>query len=68
MPPAEPRRRPQLNWALHMSALNRIRYHPETRAYYQRQLDCGKANAKPSASSNGTSPGASTAPFTAATT
>jgi transposase len=32
----------QLNWALHMSALNRIRYHPETRAYYQRQLDRGK--------------------------
>ena len=33
----------QLNWALHMSALNRIRYHPETRAYYQRQLDRGKS-------------------------
>jgi transposase len=32
----------QLNWALHMSALNRIRYHPETRAYYQRLLDRGK--------------------------
>ena len=32
----------QLNWALHMSALNRIRYHHETRAYYQRQLDRGK--------------------------
>jgi transposase len=32
----------QLNWALHMSALNRIRYHPETRAYYRRQLDRGK--------------------------
>jgi transposase len=32
----------QLNWALHMSALNRIRYHDETRAYYQRQLDRGK--------------------------
>ena len=32
----------QLNWALHMSALNRIRYHPETRSYYQRQLDRGK--------------------------
>jgi transposase len=32
----------QLNWALHMSALNRIRYHPETRRYYQRQLDRGK--------------------------
>ena len=33
----------QLNWALHMSALNRIRYHAETRAYYQRQLDRGKS-------------------------
>jgi transposase len=32
----------QLNWALHMSALNRIRYHPETRSYYQRLLDRGK--------------------------
>ena len=32
----------QLNWALHMTALNRIRYHPETRAYYQRQLERGK--------------------------
>jgi transposase len=33
----------QLNWALHMSALNRIRYHPETRAYYQRLQDRGKS-------------------------
>lgn len=32
----------QLNWALHMTALNRIRYHPETRSYYQRQLHRGK--------------------------
>jgi transposase len=32
----------QLNWALHMTALNRIRYHEETRAYYQRQLERGK--------------------------
>jgi transposase len=32
----------QLNWALHMTALNRIRYHAETRDYYQRQLDRGK--------------------------
>jgi transposase len=32
----------QLNWALHMSALNRIRHHPETRAYYQRLLSNGK--------------------------
>jgi transposase len=33
----------QLNWALHMTALNRIRYHPETRNYYQRQLERGKS-------------------------
>jgi transposase len=33
----------QLNWALHMSALNRIRHHPETRAYYQRLLNNGKS-------------------------
>jgi transposase len=32
----------QLNWALHMTALNRIRYHPETRSYYRRQLNRGK--------------------------
>jgi transposase len=32
----------QLNWALHMSALNRIRHHPETRAYYQRLQQAGK--------------------------
>jgi transposase len=32
----------QLNWALHMSALNRIRHHDETRAYYQRLLSNGK--------------------------
>jgi transposase len=32
----------QLNWTLHMSALNRIRYHDETRAYYQRLLERGK--------------------------
>jgi transposase len=32
----------QLNWSIHMTALNRIRYHAETRAYYQRQLDRGK--------------------------
>ena len=32
----------QLNWSLHMTALNRIRYHAENRAYYQRQLDRGQ--------------------------
>jgi transposase len=32
----------QLNWALHITALTRIRNHPETRAYYQRLQDRGK--------------------------
>jgi transposase len=32
----------QLNWALHMTALNRIRYHAETRTYYEHQLARGK--------------------------
>jgi transposase len=33
----------QLNWALHMTALNRIRHHGETRAYYHRLLSNGKS-------------------------
>jgi transposase len=32
----------QLNWALHVVALQRIRHHEQTRAYYQRLLDAGK--------------------------
>jgi transposase len=32
----------QLNWALHVVALARIRHHAETRAYYQRLLAAGK--------------------------
>ena len=32
----------QLNWALHVVALQRIRHHAETGAYYQRLLDAGK--------------------------
>jgi transposase len=32
----------QLNWALHVVALQRIRHHAETGAYYQRLLDTGK--------------------------
>jgi transposase len=32
----------QLNWALHVVALARIRHHPETGAYYQRLLAAGK--------------------------
>jgi transposase len=32
----------QLNWALHVVALARIRHHPETSGYYQRLLAAGK--------------------------
>jgi transposase len=32
----------QLNWALHVVALARIRHHPETAAYYRRLLVAGK--------------------------
>lgn len=33
----------QLNWALHVIARSRIRFHPQTRAYYQRLLTSGKS-------------------------
>jgi transposase len=33
----------QLNWALHVIALQRIRHHPETGGYYQRLLAAGKS-------------------------
>jgi transposase len=32
----------QLNWALHIVALQRVRHHPETSAYYERLLAAGK--------------------------
>jgi transposase len=32
----------QLNWALHVVALQRVRHHPETSAYYERLLGAGK--------------------------
>jgi hypothetical protein len=32
----------QLNWALHVVALSRIRHHAETGAYYQRLVAAGK--------------------------
>ena len=32
----------QLNWALHVIALQRVHHHAETRAYYQRMLAAGK--------------------------
>jgi transposase len=32
----------QLNWALHVITLQRIRHHPQTSGYYQRLLDVGK--------------------------
>jgi transposase len=34
----------QLNWALHVVALSRIRHHAETGAYYQRLLTAGKTS------------------------
>ncbi len=34
----------QLNWALHVVALQRIRHHDETSAYYQRLLAAGKTS------------------------
>jgi transposase len=33
----------QLNWALHVIARSRVRFHPQTRAYYQRLLAAGKS-------------------------
>jgi transposase len=33
----------QLNWALHVVALQRIRHHPETSAYHERLLAAGKS-------------------------
>ncbi len=32
----------QLNWALHVIALQRVHHHAETAAYYRRLLDNGK--------------------------
>jgi transposase len=34
----------QLNWALHVIALQRVRYHAETASYYQRLLATGKTS------------------------
>jgi transposase len=34
----------QLNWALHVIALQRVHHHAETRAYYQRMLATGKTS------------------------
>jgi hypothetical protein len=33
----------ELNWALHVIALQRIRHHPETSAYHERLLAAGKS-------------------------
>jgi transposase len=33
----------QLNWALHVIALQRIRHHPQTRGYHERLLAAGKS-------------------------
>src|SRR5207342_784858 len=50
----------QLNWALHVIALQRIHHHTETAAYYQRLLAAGKPLEKHAAASNEPSPDAST--------
>jgi hypothetical protein len=36
----------QLNWALRVVALARVRHHPETTAYYERLLATGKTTGK----------------------
>ena len=41
-PPLEPGRDRQLNRALHVISLNRVRWHPETAAYHQKLLASGK--------------------------
>ena len=51
----------QLNWALHMIALQRIHYHAETAAYYERLLASGKTPGKHAAASSARSPATSTA-------
>ena len=50
----------QLNWALHVIALQRVRYHAETASYYLRLLADGKTRRKPAAASNAPSPATST--------
>jgi transposase len=51
----------QLNWALHVIALQRIRHHDQTSAYYQRLLAAGKTTREAVAASNARSPATSTA-------
>ena len=50
----------QLNWALHVVALQRIRHHAETSAYYERLLAEARRPEKHGAASNERSPGTST--------
>ena len=50
----------QLNWALHVIALQRIRHHAETTAYYQRLLDAARPPGKHAAASSAPSPATST--------
>lgn len=42
----------QLNWALHVIALQRVHHHTRTADYYRRLLDSGKARRKPNAAPN----------------
>jgi transposase len=46
----------QLNWALHVVALARIRHNPETAAYYQRLLAAGKPPGRHAAASSARPP------------
>jgi hypothetical protein len=46
----------QLNWALHVVALARVRHHPETAAYYERLLAAGKTTRRRAAVSSARSP------------
>ena len=43
----------QLNWALHVIALQRVHHHSETASYYHHLLDSGKTRKKRNAASNG---------------
>jgi transposase len=49
----------QLNWALHVIALQRVRHHPETAAYYERLLAAGKPPGRRDAASSEPSPATS---------
>jgi transposase len=53
----------QLNWALHVVALHRIRHHTETSTYYERLLATGKTSREARRASSAHSPATSTAAY-----